>query len=78
MDRYSAQICEFGVDPDLEHWERIGTALLDFVLNALKERGVVSLYSMIPMESPAFEIFQKTGFHISRHYHVLVHRVEEK
>lgn len=74
-DRYSAQICEFGIDSEQDH-PNLASALIEYSIGQLAEVGVKSIYTMMLSENPAFQKFNEAGFHISRHYVMLVHRME--
>jgi hypothetical protein len=76
-DRLSAQIEELGVDPELNE-ALAGPQLLEYVLSQLAESGVSSIYATLPGDSPAFEWMQKAGFHLSRHYVLMVNRMEKR
>lgn len=75
-DRASAQIEEFGLDPRVASPEA-GKAMLRFALERLAERGVRSIFSMLHTGNPCLEFFHRAGFHLSRHYAVLIHRMED-
>ena len=75
-DRLSAQIAEIGVDPQ-QNQLLIGRGLLRYVLEQFAERGVKSVQATSQTNSPAFQWLQEAGFHMSRHYVLMVHRMGE-
>lgn len=74
-DRYSAQISEFGIDPETRY-ASLGNHLLDYTIAQLAAKGVKSLYTLVLSENPALSMFQKSGFHYSQHYLLLVKRMD--
>ena len=77
-DRNSAQISEFGVEPQFALGNELGIQLLEYTAARLAERGVKSIYSMLLTDHPAIAWFQKSGFHYSQHYALLVKRMESE
>lgn len=75
-DRFSAQIEEFGLDLRAASPEA-GKAMLCFSIDQLAERGVQSVFSMLHTGNPWLEYFSRAGFHLSRHYVVMIQRMEE-
>ncbi len=75
--RLSAQIAEFGVDPE---WSspRLVKAFGDYIIKKLEEQQVKSIFTMMLNDNPVMHGLAESGFHLSRHYHVLVHRMGEK